>query len=117
VALRIAAAGHVEEDARPPLLPHAGMSELQAKLGLADARGPGHDGQRARHQPATQQFIETSDTGGKTNGHGRDESQVGPRIERAIIVEEKQGFQSRFSSSRRHRFFNSIRPGLFTFSP
>ena len=63
VALRIAAGGHVENDARLALLLQSGTGELQAELGLADAGGTDDNGQRARQKAAAQQFVEPSDPG------------------------------------------------------
>ncbi len=61
VTLRIAPGRHVENDARPALLLQPGPGELQAELGLADARGTDDNGQRARQQAAAQPFVEAVD--------------------------------------------------------
>ena len=66
MVLRVAAGGHVEQDAGLALLRSTGMGELQAELRLADARRAEDDRHRARQQPAAEEFVETSDAGGET---------------------------------------------------
>ena len=61
VILRIAPGRHVENNARLALLLEPGAGELQAELGLADARGTDDDGQRARQQAAAQQLVQAVD--------------------------------------------------------
>ena len=57
VVLRVAAAGHVEQDPALTFLGKTRVGEREAQLGLADAGGSGDDGQRSGQQSASQQVI------------------------------------------------------------
>ncbi len=65
VVLRVAPGGEIEDHARPPLLPLAGLGELQPELRLADARCAHHHGQRARQQAAAHQPVQAVNARGK----------------------------------------------------
>ena len=63
VALRIAAAAAIEDDAAVAFLLLAGMGKLQTELRLADARRADDDRERAGNQPAAEQLIEAGNAG------------------------------------------------------
>lgn len=65
VALRIATAGTIEDDASMLFLPLSGIRELNAKLRFTDAGGTDDDGQRAGDKAAPEGRIEGGNTGGE----------------------------------------------------
>ena len=75
MVLRVAPGGEVEDHARPPLLPPAGLGELQSELRLADARRAHHHRQRARQQSAAQQLVEAVNTRGKSSARSSQKRQ------------------------------------------
>src|SRR5205085_9590812 len=59
MALRIAAAGAIENESAVLLLCAAGVSELQAELRLADAGSTDHNGQRPGDQSTAQKLVKS----------------------------------------------------------
>jgi hypothetical protein len=71
MALRIAARGHVKNDARFALLSDASLRELNSELRFADAGRTNDDGQSARQQTAAEEFIELRDASRESGHQGR----------------------------------------------
>ena len=91
MVLGIAAGRHIEQTAPLPFLLQSGVGELQAELGLADARCAHHDGQCARDQASTEQLIQFWNSRAAAIGH----AVYRPRECVAKSSVQQQSFQNR----------------------